>query len=318
MNGLIILITALVIYVPNRLHFPESLGITGFNVFNLLLLITLVMMATHRHDPRRAVAIPRPPLVGALLLYYAVLGISLIQAIAGGSTHPWMDITIYKNIVTYSLLYFVAYYGVNDTRQMRFLIGVVVFVFLVASVEAIREGLDYGFSSYSNNHRAAGPFSFDGSNANYAGVFYGIFAPFVLAIAVMPSTFRPRLRFTALGCFLASTIAIFATFSRQSFLILGVTTLLITLRRNPLLGLAVILIIANYALWAPQGVINRVEMTQERNDQGQVVLEDSAESRYVLWNGALDIIHDHPMGIGFNQFQRVIDPYMPSWITARD
>lgn len=311
------ILAVLAVYVPNQLHFPDSLGIRGLNVFNLLLIVALVILLATRGAERQEPS-PRAPLTRPLLIYYAVLGIALLVSLAGGSPHPLADITVYKTVVTYSLLYFLAYYGVRDLVEVRKLVAVIVFVFAVASVEAFREGLDYGLGNFSHGRRAAGPFSEDSSNANFAGVFYGIFASFSLAVALLGRSLPKILRIAAAGAFALGVIAILATFSRQSFLIIGVTVLLLALRRNILLAFVALALILNYSWWAPAGVIKRIEMTQETNEYGQAELEDSAESRYVLWAAAIDIIKDHPEGIGLNQFKRVVDPYMPSWVTARD
>lgn len=315
------LLMVLAVYVPNQLHFPDNLGAKGLNVFNLLFLVTLIMLLAMRDSLREAggaASLVKAPLRNMLLIYYAVLGFALLAGIAWGSPHAMADLTVYKSVVTYSMLYFVAFYGVRELRDARLLLGVILFVFAVASFEAIREGLDYGFGSYTDSQRAAGPFSADSKNANFAGVFYSVFSSFTLAIALFGKSLPRWMRLAAAGAFVLGVIAVLATFSRQSFLILGVTVLLLTLRKNPLLGVAALLMLLSYSLWAPEGVIERVEMTQEQNEYGETVLEDSAESRYVIWAAALDIIREHPEGIGLNQFKRVVDPYMPSWVIARD
>lgn len=313
-----VLLAILIVYVPNQLHFPEQLGLPGLNVFNLMLLMAFGALAFMRRETGLGQAAEKPALTTALFWFYAILGLSVLIAIARGSHHLIQDVTIYKTVLSYSMLYFIAYYGVRDMRTLKRLLALVLLVFLVASIEAIREGMQYGFGSFAHSRRAGGPFSQGGGNANYAGVFYSIFSAFTLALVLFGRTLKPWQRLLGLAFYVAGAVAIFATFSRQSFLILAVTTLLLAARRHLLLALTAVLVIANYALWAPEGVIDRVQMTEQQNAYGQEVLEDSAESRYVLWAGARDIIRNHPTGIGFNQFKDAIDPYMPSWITARD
>src|SRR5690606_3438872 len=88
--------------------------------------------------------LPRPPLTGPLLAFYGILGFSLLIGLATGSNDPVADITTYKTVVSYSMLYFLAYYGIEDRRTIHVLICVLVFVFAVAALEAIREGMAYG------------------------------------------------------------------------------------------------------------------------------------------------------------------------------
>lgn len=318
------ILALLAIYIPNQLHFPASLDQPGLNVFNLFFLIAVMVLligrAAKSYDTEGGAITSQAsaPLRNVLLFYYFAIGISLITAIAWGSPHVFTDITVYKTIVTYSLLYFIAFHGIRELRQARILLAVVLIVFAVASLEAIREGIVYGFERFNDAKRAAGPFSAGGANANFAGVYYSIFASFCLALALFGTSLPRMVRLVAAGFYIMGLIAIFATFSRQSFMIIGVTTLILTFRKTPLLGVLAVTLLLNYAYWAPEGVIQRVETTQQRNEMGELVLEDSAESRYVLWGAALDIIKDHPEGVGLNQFKRIVDPYMPSWIEARD
>ena len=40
------LLIALIVYIPEQLHFPRDLGLKGVNVFNLLLIFALIAMMT--------------------------------------------------------------------------------------------------------------------------------------------------------------------------------------------------------------------------------------------------------------------------------
>lgn len=318
-----LVLAGMILFVPNQLHFPTTFGIPGLNSYNLVLLVALFVLLADSATARTsggdaAVAAGRPPLTGVLLAFYAILGVALMVAIVGGSAHPYPDAVIYKTVVSYSLLYFLAYYGVHDLRTIRILLGVILLVFAIASLEAIHEGFAYGFANYENDERASGPFSHSSGNANYAGVFYSIFASFSLAIAVLGKRVHWLPRLIALGCYALGCFAIFATFSRQSFLIIGVTTLIVALRRNPLVAVVAVMCMLSYPLWAPEGVVERVDMTQQETSTGETELENSAASRYELWGGAIEIIKDNPLGIGLNQFKDEIEPHLPDWVTARD
>ena len=48
----------------------------------------------------------------------------------------------------------------------------------------MREGIDYGFGAYNPMRRASGPFGEDWHNANRAGVFYAMFMPMFVALAL--------------------------------------------------------------------------------------------------------------------------------------
>lgn len=313
----VLMLALLILYVPNQGHLPSSLGIVGLNVFNILFALALLVTVL-QPAARHAAAGQRPPFTGTLVFYYGMLGLALCIAFLRGTPHLLEDIVAYKNLVTYSLLYFLAYYGVRSSGQVRFLLFVVLLVFVIAAIEAIVQGVGYGLHDYAHERRASGPFGDDAGNSNFAGVFYAIFASFSLGIVLLGKEVPFRYRMLATVAYGIGCLAILATFSRQAFLVIGVTTLLLALRRNPLVAIGVVGFMLAYPLWAPQGVVERISMTQQTTASGRDVLESSAASRYDLWNGALEIVKRNPAGIGLNQFQREVEPYLPEWIEARD
>jgi len=318
----VFMLAMLVLYVPNQGLFPTTLGVMGLNVFNLLFaftVLTIVMQRPVTQTPARNVGDrQRPPFTNVLLAYYGVLTLALAIALLGNSPHPVDDVVAWKNLVSYSLLYFLAYYAVRSLSQVRFLVIVILLVFVIASAEAVMQGINYGLHEYANDRRASGPFGEDAGNSNFAGIFYAIFSTFALAIALLGKRIGFSWRMLAAAAYVIGCLAILATFSRQAFLVIGVTTLLLALRRNPLIAIAIVAFLAAYPLWAPQGVIERIAMTQQTTTSGEEVLESSAASRYALWGGALEIIKRNPAGVGMNQFQREVEPYLPEWIMARD
>lgn len=318
MSAAVFMLAVLIIYVPNQGNFPTTFGVMGLNMFNILFLLTLFAVvlknATSRDEPPK----PRPHLTNVLIAYYLLLGLALAIALLRGSAHPVDDIVTYKSLVTYSLLYFLAYYGVRSLAQIRLLIIAIVAVFVAASFEAILQGINYGLQDYDHMQRASGPFGEDAGFSNFAGIFYAIFSTFVLAIALLGRKLKFRYRSLAMACYVIGCVAILATFSRQAFLAIGVTTLLLALRKNPAIAISAVVVMLAYPLWAPEGVVERIEMTRQETRTGEEVLERSAASRYELWGGAIEIIKRDPWGVGLNQFKDEVEPYLPEWVIARD
>lgn len=317
MPASVLMLAVLIVYLPNQGTFPTSLGIMGVNVFNILFAITLVVMVLQA-PAKYAVPPGKPPFTNLLLGYYGVLALALLIALFRSSPHPVEDVVIFKNLVSYSLLYFLAYYGTHSINQVRGLIVLTLLVFVVAALEAVAQGISFGLGDFSDENRASGPFGEGAGNSNFAGVYYAIFATFALSIALLGKKLAARYRLLAAIAFGIGCLAILATFSRQALLIIVVTTLLLALRRNPLIAIAAIGFMLAYPLWAPQGVIERIEMTQRTTYSGQAELESSAASRYELWNAAVQIVKRNPAGVGLNQFQNEVEPYIPGWIQARD
>lgn len=303
MTLLRLLLVALVVYVPNELHFPSDLGIRGLNVFNLLLLATLACMLAVG-----ARAGSPTPLRGRIGFFCGLLVVAFLI----GQRHPAAvfvdDLTELKTALSYILLYFIFYHAVEDAKTIRILFLVLLLVVFVASVEVIREALDYGIGEYKFTHRASGPFGHDWRNANRAGVFFAIFVPLFIALMFF---YRSRLwvRCAGLVGTACGTAAVFFTYSRQSYIILGLGALLLAVRRSALVGVLIAVLLSTYALWAPASVVERMQMTYVEDPTGEEQLEESAESRLIIWKGAVQMIKRHPFGIGFNRFRGEIGNY---------
>lgn len=304
-----ILLTAIIIYIPNSLHFPTSLGLPGLNVFNLLFLGLLFVYFTSKSEKTT-----KSPLSGNLKFYYFVSFIALLISIPVTS-HLADNVTIFKNIVVYSSLYFLVYSICDSEEDIEYYIKVVYFVVFLMCVEIIREKLSFGLGS---SKRVAGAFGQDESSANYAGVYLAIFMPLLLKNYLYKCEKFTRPIFT-LGIFFMGVFSIFYTYSRQSYLSLLVTSTLNIAKKHKILLVMLVILLFNASLWLPDTVLDRIQDTQVENADGEEQLDDSSESRFVIWQAAYDhLIVEHPFGIGLNEFKTRIDPYMPEWIKARD
>ncbi|HEY9200457.1 MAG TPA: O-antigen ligase family protein [Gammaproteobacteria bacterium] len=304
-----ILLTAIIIYIPNSLHFPSTLGLPGLNVFNLLFLGLLFLYLTDK-----STSDTKPPLSGNLKFYYIASFIALLISLVDTS-HFVDNVTIFKNIVVYSSLYFIFFKICNDENEIEYYIKVVYFVVFLMCLEIIKEKLSYGLGS---SKRVSGAFGHDESSANYAGVFLAIFIPLLLKNYLYKCNKFTRPIF-ALGIFFMGVFSIFYTYSRQSYLSLIVTSILNFSKKNKILLITLIILLFNASIWVPDTVLDRIEDTKVESTDGEEQLDESSESRFVIWQAAYDnLIVNHPFGIGLNEFKGRIDPYMPDWIRARD
>jgi O-antigen ligase len=226
--------------------------------------------------------------------------------------HFMEDFTYLKNLLFYPLLYFVFRRCGQDLKNTRQLIILVMIVAAIAGVEAVREGLDYGFGNYSETHRASGPFGVDYSSANRAGVFYAMFLPMFIAMALF---FRKQKfwRMAALAGCAIMAVAIMATYSRQSYMIalLGLTLLLV--RRNVVLAAIIGVMMIPAISLLPESVTQRVAETEQQNAVGGEELDVSTASRFEIWGGAMAMWGEHPIGVGLNRFKQHIGDYVPRY-----
>ena len=299
------LLAILLVYTVNQLHFPQELGVKGLNVANLLFaLAALAVMLGERSEEPAA----RPVLKRALLGWFAmlVLGFALAQWLHPGD--PGDDLTYLKTALFYPLYYFLFRHGAGDLKWTRRLIGLTLVVAAVAAVEALREAVEYGIGDFVESHRAAGPFGADYRSANRAGVYFAMFLPMFLALAVLLRG-AVALRTAAFAGVLLVAAALLFTYSRQAYFIAIVGLLLVLFRRGLVAAVLGIVVVWTVIPYLPEGVSERVEETQQQGEFGQTEYDESTASRWEIWRGAVGMWSEHPIGIGLNRFKVRIGEY---------
>jgi O-antigen ligase len=304
-----LLFAATIFYTVYSLHYPLDTGIPGVNLSNLLFVATLAAVLSHV-DP--GLAVPRASLRSPILLYFVTVVAAWVVARARGDGDALSDATWLKNALFYPLFYFLALRSRLDLRQTRQMIVLVFAVAALAAVQAIRQGLDYGFGSFVETHRASGPFGTSFAMANRAGVYYAMYVPVFLAIAV---TFRrQKLWRVAGGVGLALMVgAILATYSRQSYGIALVGVAIVVLRRSFLLSLVMAAAIVVLIGYLPESVTERVQETQQRSASGGIEVDPSTASRWEIWDGGMAMWRQHPFGVGLDRFHVEIGRYAPKF-----
>ena len=302
------LLAAMIVWVPNQLHLPADLGVKGLNSINLLFLAILYFV--HQRNKRLPPS-DATPLKGVFIAYFCMLGWAFLAGQLSDPSLMMDDLTALKNSVFFMCLYFVFFHAVRDETSLRYMFYTVLFVAAVAGLEAIREGIDYGFGVYGETKRAAGPFGTNYKASNLAAVFFSMFMPVFAAVALYQKG-RPLVRWGGIGGVGILLLAIFCTYSRQAYLIVAAMLLLMTMKRNVVLGLLILLAVVNYESWVPEGVVTRLAMTEQVSEEtGEEQLDESTESRFILWEGAGRLLLSRPWGIGLNHFKREIGNEAP-------
>lgn len=301
----LLLLAIPIVFMPNALHLSFETGIPGLNVTNLVFVFAVIAAAL---GPQGSHGQRSGELTPALLAYLAMLVAGFVMAQFTMPLDVGEDITKLKDFSLYPLLYFVYRRSGLDFRQTRWLIMLVMVVAAVAGVEAIREGLDYGFGRFVETRRASGPFGVNYANANRAGVFYAMFLPMFIAMALF---FRGQKlwRMAALAGCLILALGIMATYSRQSYAIALFCLSLLLVRRNLLLALLIALLALPVVSLLPESVTQRVAETEQTTAAGTEELDVSTASRFEIWAGAVEMWRDHPMGVGLRRFSKYIGRY---------
>lgn len=295
----------LAFYTVNQLHFPQSLGVPGLNVLNLL---CLVLWIAHLHTRRRNEV--KPILRKRLFLLFGMLlyAFAIAQATLPGNLIA--DINYLKASIFYPIFFFMFFYVVRTEDDIRFIMYACLFTGMIAGLEAIREGLAYGNVTFNDAKRASGPFGEDASTANRAGIFFCMF--FCLALATIlyhPEPGNKWIRGAAIFALVALLGGIFYTFSRQSYIIVGLVGALMMFRRGPVVIVILAIAIGGYQFWVPEAAIDRLQDTQQVDEDGVEIVDDSTSSRWVQWEAAWRMIQDQPYGIGFNRFKDLSASY---------
>jgi O-antigen ligase len=304
---LLFLLALPIAYIPNALHFPfGNLG-GGINLTNVLFALLLVLVPVlARADAFR---MPTPSRLTLPLIALGVVNFGAFLYAQVTSPLDWMDdLVLLKTALFYPLFYFVYRNCRLDLRGTRLLIILLLTVAAVAGVEAVLEGLDYGFIHYQLSRRASGPFGTNYLSANRAGYFYTMFLPMFLAMALL---LRRQILWrlaAVVGCVILA-FAIMATFSRQAYVIAVLALLLIAMRRSLVIACLTGALMIAAVGFLPESVTERVEETGQSDAVGAEHLDVSSASRLDIWNGALGMLQAHPTGVGLNRFKHYIGDF---------
>jgi O-antigen ligase len=301
-------LAAVLVYLPYQQHYPLILPMKGVNIINVIFLVLLAAILMRKGPPA-----PPTPLKGRFLLMMAALALSFVIGQYYDSSRFDDDLTLLKSNIFYMLFYFLFYHAARDVRTIRFSLGAILFATFLVSLQGLRQALDFGIGSFAPHHRVSGPFA-QGTigGANMAAAYYVIFVPIFFTVFLVCKS-RPVARVVALGCVALGTFSTFFTFSRQAYFIIAAMFTFQALRRSLLVGLLVIAAAATFEFWAPEGVIQRIEMTTRDDSGGETKLDESTESRFIIWEGAMKLIAEKPWGVGLARFRREIGKYAPAY-----
>ncbi|WP_457097806.1 O-antigen ligase family protein [Lysobacter sp. P5_B9] len=291
-----------IVLLPNAAHLPSNVSVSVS-----VAAIVIAILLGDREEPYLARAsYLLPPLIA---LFLAML-IAFVAAQWSDLSNFGADLREAKVAVLFPFLYLAYRRCGLDLKGTRQMIMLMLLVAVLAGLEAVFQGLSFNLGSFSNTERATGPFG-PINMANRAGVFFAMFLPFLVALVLQPNQ-RRSVRLAAIAGSVILAFAILFTYSRQAYLIglFGMMVLLVW-RSIPAALLAAVLLVATAASFLPSSVVERVQETQQVDATGAVTLDASTSSRFVIWNGTMNMLRDHPAGVGLGRFDRHIGDYTP-------
>lgn len=289
-----------IILLPFTAHLPPDLSV-GVSV-GLLVLGMLLGARDPAYLARRGWVFP------PLLLLFVALLIGFVAAQWHDVSRMDKDLRAAKVALLFPFLYLAYLHCAQDLKHTRQLIILVLVASVAAGLEAVLQGLSFDLGSFNESQRATGPFG-DITMANRAGVFFAMFLPILVAIALQPGQKRV-VRFAAGAGGLILVTAILFTFSRQSYLIaLFVILILLVWRSIPVAALAAVVLAVGALVFVPQSVVERVQLTEQVGPGGTVVLDQSTASRFTIWKGTIEMLKENPNGVGLGRFSDHIGNY---------
>lgn len=292
-------------FVVNQIHFPWGVGIPGLVPTNIIFVLILLLM----RGKEDFVELEEPPILHTpLIIFFGSLTLAFLWAQLTASRDFIDDLTYLKNACFYPLYYWMYRRCKVDEKTTRWLIIFVLVVAAVAGVEAIREGFDYGFGKYNPFRRASGPFGDNWRQANRAGVFYGMFTPMFVALMLFLKGQKWWRMAAIAGTIILIGGALF-TYSRQSYIIILFAIAVLVFRKSLVLAIVLGVILASSIGFLPDSVTQRVEETKQEDANGEEAVDVSTQSRWEIWEGAMGMLKEHPLGVGLHRFQQNIGNY---------
>ena len=302
-----LVVFTLIAYMPFNIAIQDmnSNSATGINPVNLMLLLVIVSWCKEQIIRRNDIQI-RAPLTLPLGIFFLLALFSLFNG-AGKTETTWVENIIdLKQWLTPMLLFFVVINCIDDLKDIKLLITLMGLAIIVVGCLSIKDYLRLG---YDVDNRIDGLMG----QANELGAFLAqyVFVFLGLALIGREAKIKKLFYFIVIG---VGVIAMLLTFSRGAYIAFAVAFIAMVFFKSRLLAIPLVLIFYLLGmLFLPATVMERVSMTFEANDDVSAVkLESSAQSRMVIWQGALKMIADNPLfGVGYAAFPSVITDYIP-------
>ncbi|HEV8713333.1 MAG TPA: O-antigen ligase family protein [Candidatus Binatia bacterium] len=284
------------VYLPLLQRIPLNLA-PGVNLVTLFL-VALLCLRPAVDDLTLA---PSSSAFRTLLFVWTTVGVfGFIIGLAGSI--PATDLFVLFKRWLDPLLFSLLALRLTRREDQHFLLACMLVGYGLVSLQGVREGLDIG-----HKQRIEGLIG----QANELGAFLAMYAPVVL-VSVLFLT-KGLIRLVPLGLLVLGVTALVYTESRACLLALpiGLCALLWTSGRGGygFVGLLLVTVIMAFPSLLPEKATERFEATYKVDSFGGEQLEESAASRLELWQGALHMASEYPLGIGFAQFSQEIRNY---------
>jgi len=199
----------------------------------------------------------------------------------------------WKNYMVMPLLLFVVAASIEEKRQIRVILWLMMFAILALNRDFWDTVGGRNYSDFSYDLRDAGSMGYAGVNGLAA--FEAQACVWLLALAAFEKRWRTCIVYWSLAGF--SAVCLMFSLSRGGYLAVLVGCLFLGLVKQRKLLILLAIFLATWASLVPPAVRQRVFMTYDKNTHE---LDHSSETRVNLWEEAMQIYDTNPLvGAGF-------------------
>jgi O-antigen ligase len=116
-------------------------------------------------------------------------------------------------------------------------------------------------------------------------------------------------RLAAIGGIILLVGGALFTYSRQAYILILFALAVLLLRKSIVLAVILGVILASSISFLPDSVTQRVEETKQEGKYGEEEVDVSTQSRWEIWEGAMGMLKEHPLGVGLFRFRNNIGNY---------
>jgi len=216
-----------------------------------------------------------------------------------------LRLSSWKNYMVLPIIGLVVAAAVRDKKQIKFLVFLMVLSTCLVNWSFFRSAAGRDFSHFSEGVRDAGVLGYADVNG---------FAAYIAQIMVFLSAMfffvrRKSYKFALAALLGFSCYCLLFSFSRGGYAACFAGLAFIALFRQKKLLVGLVLLVVAWQVVLPTAVRERISMTTDKNGR---IVDTSAEERITIWEDAVNLIGQNPIGgSGFDtyEFMHRVGPY---------
>ncbi len=304
-----IILAAYILFLPFQMMIPGAQILNNLNLFLIVLGFIFISQRQEKFE--------NPKFHKPLLLFLLVWTFSFIYTLFTSNEFLMVEaMREFKRLITLVIGYFVIVRCLEKKENIWFLFYVFLLSVVLVGLHTWRNGVLAG-PNFSDFKRSSGPFGQGFEGSDIAGGFLATFMPFLFSFFIFT---KNKIFMAGAGIgFIIALCGLLTTYSRGSFIALGIGIIAIGLVALPYLLkhskftatmviVFFIIIGLSWQVWMPQSIVNRFEKTVVRSDYpGEETLDSSSQGRVELWQEGIDLFWENPLfGQGFKKPQLII------------